>query len=458
MVKRGPVDRDDERASTASRANGTARSAPGEDHAKGAPGSTANLLHLQRRMGNRAVGQLLQPGPRSVQRAAGTPIVQRALPQHIDMFSLDLMADRHNALVKRVNTEAVPKIGRYGELAQALNRFDATAHIDAEAVQGAAAKIKSTSDKPGTQAIERSTEAYLKAYEEFEVAPTPEVERNAVAEAITDLETKLVDTETVQAEQEQSIPQDAVNAEKKRIEEVAKDVGTGVELTLKTIKALVTREGWADLAIDIAKEGSTKLTEWKLSVSPEMKAMEAKLAAAKQRVAGLKTLAAALEVQKAQDALAKAAAALERKMREIDKVAANLERAERDLVIDMRALGLKDAAHAVESRGAARRTSAEMLVALHECRTVIEGLLPEAVEVYRSFDALAASRTARGVKTELSGEQEAELESVVQKGKQTRTFLEERLTQIDANRAAVESGHYDKIYQPVQETLHQTQI
>lgn len=457
MVKRG-AERDDERASA--RGNGAPRSrAAGEDHAAGVPGSSANLLHLQRRMGNRAVGHLIQEDKRSVQRDAGSPIsVQRTLPQHIDMFSLDLMADRHNALVGRVNTEAVPQLGRCGELTVALNGFQTTAAIDAEVMKEAAPKIKGESDKPGTQAIEKATETYLKAYEDFEVAPLPDVETKAVAEAIGKLESKLVAAEQPLAEDEVTRQQAAVEAEKKRIERVARDVGAGVELTLKTVKALSTGEGWADLGIAFVKESSLRMAEWKLAISPQMKALEAKLESARNRLTGIKTLAAAKEIEEARDGLAKATADLERKMREIAKVVATLERAERDLAIDMRALGLEGAAQAVETRAAARRTAAEMLVALHECQATITDLLPEAVEVYQSFEALAASRRDCGVKTELSGEQEMELDSVVQNGKRTRTFLEEQLKQILRNRAVVESGQFDKIYKPVQETLHQTQI
>lgn len=457
MVKRGPVDRDDERAAAG---RGNARSAgPGEDHTAGVRGPSEQLLHLQRRMGNRAVGHLLQHQRPTVQREAGSPItVQRKLPSHIDVFSVDLMADRHNALVGRINTEVAPRLGRCGELTQALNGFDITAGIDAEVVKAAASKIRSESDRPGTQAIEKSTETYLKAYEAFEVAPTPDVETQAVYEAFDGLEAKLIAAEKVTAEAAQSKDQDAVNAEKKRIDTYVKNLGTGVELTLKTLKALETGQGWADLGISIVKEGSTRLAEWNLSNEPRMKDLEARLEQSKQRLLNIKTMEAAEEVEKAESALAKVAAALDRKMREIGTTIKELERAERDLAIDMRALGLEGAAQAVETRAAARRTATEMLVALQECRLAIEALLPEAIEVHQSFAALAGTRNDRGSRTLLSPEQELELASIVENGKRSRTFLEDNLKQIERNRAVVESGHFDKIYQPVQETLHQTQI
>jgi len=456
MVKRGPVERDDERAA-ASRASRSA--APGEDHAKGARGPSEQLLHLQRRMGNRAVGHLLQPHRPTVQREAGSPIaLQRKLPSHIDVFSVDLMADRHNALVGRVNTEVVPKLGHCGRLTEALNRFDDTAGIDAEAMKAAASKIRAESDKPGTQKIEKATEAYLKAYEEFQVAPTPDVETEAVYEAVDKVEGKVLDAAKAQAEERERNDKDAVDAEKKRIDAYAKNLGTGVELTLKTLKAFETGQGWADLGISVMKEGSTRLAEWMFSNKPRMKDLQTRLEDSKRLLADLTALEAAKEIEEAETTLAKATAAWDRKMREIGKAVMELERAERDLAIDMRALGLKGAAQAVENRAAARRTATEMLVALEESRLSIEELLPEAVEVHQSFAALAATRTDRGSGTLLSPEQELELHSIVQNGKRTRTFLEENLKQIERNRAVVESGHFDRIYQPVQETLHQTQI
>lgn len=456
MVKRGPVDRDDERASAGQR-NGNSRSeTQGDDYARS---SQSDLLRLQRRMGNRAVGQLIQGNRPSMQRTAGPPVsVQRELPSHVGIFSMDLVRDKHNALVGRVNTEVVPQIGRCGDLALALKGFGDNAGIDAEVVKQASTRIRHESDKPGTQAIEKATETYLKAYEAFEVAPVPAVETQAVDVATAALYAKVDAAAKVRVQDWQSRSKGAVDAEKKRIESYAKDIGTGVDLTLKSLKVFVTGKDAADVGIEFAKEASTKVAEWFLSKQPRIKEMEEMLEKTNGLLLEIQTLEAEQEIKAAEHALTEATLALNEKMREIGRTVKELERAERDLTIDMRALGLEGAAQAVEARAAARRTANEMLIALDECQMAIEALLPEAIDVHQTFAAIAATSRGPGSTTPLSPEQEAELESFIKHGKQSRTFLEDHLHQIERYRPFVESGHYDRIYKPIQETLHQTQI
>ncbi|MBO3732995.1 hypothetical protein [Glycomyces niveus] len=457
MVKRGPVDRDDERASAGSRGNGNSRSEThGEDHARS---SQTDLLRLQRRMGNRAVGQLIQGNQPSLQRSAGPPVsVQRELPSHVGIFSMDLVKGKHNALVGRINTEVVPKIGRCGDLAVALKQFGDTAGIDAEVVKQASTRIRHESDKPGTQAIEKATETYLKAYEALEVAPVPEVETRAVDEATAALYGKVDAAAKVRVQDWQSKAKGAVDAEKKRIETYAKDIGTGVDLTLKSLKVFVTGKDAADVGIEFAKEASTKLAEWILSKQPRIKNMEETLEKTNRLLLEIQTLEAEQEIKAAEHALTKATLALNEKMREIGRTVKELERAERDLTIDMRALGLEGAAQAVETRAAARRTANEMLIALDECQLAIEALLPEAIDVHQTFAAIAATSRGPGSTTPLSPEQEGELASFIKHGSGSKTYLEDNLNLLERYRPFIESGHYDKIYKPIQETLHQTQI
>ncbi|MEV3937584.1 hypothetical protein AB0K52_16590 [Glycomyces sp. NPDC049804] len=457
MVKRGPVDRDDERASAGSRGNGNPRSeATGEDHARS---SQSDLLRLQRRMGNRAVGQLLQGSRPSLQRLSAPPVsVQRELPSHVGIFSMDLVRDRHNALVGRVNTEVVPQIGRCGDLAVALKGFGDNAGMDAEVVKQASTTIRRESDKPGTQAIEKATEAYLKAYEAFEVAPVPEVEMRAVDAATAALYAKVDAAAEVRVQDWQGKAKGAVDAEKKRIESYAKDIGTGVDLTLKSLKVFISGKDAADVGIEFAKEASTKVAEWFLSNGPRIKNMEETLEKTNRLLHEIRTLGAEQEIKAAEHALTEATLALNEKIREIGWTVKELERAERDLTIDMRALGLEGAAQAVEARAAARRTANEMLIALDECQLAIEALLPEAIDVHQTFAAIAATSRGPGSTTPLSPDQEAELESFIKHGKQSRTYLEDNLAQIMRYRPFIESGHYDRIYKPIQETLHQTQI
>ena len=106
----------------------------------------------------------------------------------------------------------------------------------------------------------------------------------------------------------------------------------------------------------------------------------------------------------------------------------------------MRALGLEDAAGAVETRAAARRTATEMLVALDESRAAIDGVLPEATEVYNSFDSLDATRSDIGPKAGLSAAQELALDSFIRQGKRTKTVLERQLEQIEQNAPSSRAG------------------
>ena len=386
-----------------------------------------------------------------------TTNVQRALPSHVGMFSLDLMADDYNAMVKRVNDEVGLKARRVGELAELLKGFTITAEIDTEIMQETAGKIREVSAHPGEQPIEKATEEYLTVYEELEKAPTPDAEQFALGAAIDGLNGAITDATTVEQKDVAEKDEKQLAAEKVKIKNIASAVGTGVETSLKVIKAAITGKGWVDIGISVAKLGATKITQWLLSNRDSFKQMEEKLKNSKKRVKELKNLSAAYKVQKAQKTLYSAQAELERKLHEIGNKISKVERAEKNLTIEMRALGLEGAAGAIETRAASRQTSSEMLFALTEYETAIQGVMPDAIKVYNNFDSLEISLNDPGPPLVENATQRMEVRSLCSRAKRPKLLLEGQLKIIQQNRQLVESGHFENLYAPVHKILHETQ-
>ena len=425
-----------------------------------------SVLRLQRMVGNRATVQAL--GRRNnnnkhstfAHKAAvssPTTVVQRDLPANVGMFSLELMLEAYVDVMKQFNDEVQPKATRVSELEEILNATPTLAKIDADMMREAAGKIRKVSNKPGEQPVEKATEEYLKAYETLDEAPTPDVEQHGLAEAVNGLDTALTEALLVEAEEESDKDAAALAAEKAKIAGIASNVGTGVETGLKIVKAAATGTGWADIGISVAKFTSTKIADWFLRNQDSFKQMEKKLSASKKRVGDLKDLKAAQNVEKASNALKKAAAALQRKLREIGNKLSELERAEKDLTIEMRALGLEDAAGAIEGRASVRQTSVDMLEALSAYEAAIQAVMPDAIKVYNSFDGLQSALTDPGPPLVTDPAVEMEIDSWCVRGKKLKTHLDSQLVIIAKSRAIVQSGHFEKLYTPVHKTLHGTQ-
>jgi hypothetical protein len=266
------------------------------------------------------------------------------------------------------------------------------------------------------------------------------------------LSTALTEAEQVEAEQTLAESQDKLDKEKERIKGEVEDATAITEMFLNIGKAAIAKEGPGDVVVDMLKFAATKYFEGYHTNKDSFKEMEAQLKQAKDRVSSLKSLAAAKRVREKMSKVKTAMKALEQKIREISKHNSDLERAERDLTIEMRNLGLDDAAGAIERRAGTREASMEMLVALTDYEEAIRGILPDATEVYDLFDTVQ-----NDLGTIPDDTQRSEVESLCQHGKKPKVVLERQLPAIEQNRELIQSGHFEQLYEPVQKVLHRTQ-